>query len=222
MADSKVAGKAKRSSAYAQKLKDPRWQRKRLEIMQRDDYACQLCGDTEETLHVHHKRYVWGNDPWDYPADMLVTLCVTCHESVSSRQKQATEKLVSAIAKHVVDPDELVCLAESLDELFDRHGSEQVSGLLDVIKCDPALSLVLCFATWQTLNNAIPAIIELEAARAVRVFLQQDGYEDGAMSREEINAIAVRISEQTENMMEVATLARRAMAAAMEARKDIN
>lgn len=51
---------------YSDKLKSPKWQKKRLEIMKRDKFACKLCGDTETQLHVHHKEYINGNDPWDY------------------------------------------------------------------------------------------------------------------------------------------------------------
>jgi len=62
-------------SAYAQKLKDPRWQRKRLEVMARDDFKCVFCKDATRTLHVHHKKYVRGKEPWDYQDSDLITLC---------------------------------------------------------------------------------------------------------------------------------------------------
>ena len=39
---------------YVEKLKDPRWQRKRLEILQRDDWKCYWCKDDKTTLNVHH------------------------------------------------------------------------------------------------------------------------------------------------------------------------
>ena len=52
---------------YSDKMKDPRWQKKRLEIFERDGWSCCRCGDTESTLNVHHLRYVPGHDPWDYP-----------------------------------------------------------------------------------------------------------------------------------------------------------
>jgi hypothetical protein len=65
---------------YAEKLKHPKWQRKRLEIMQRDDFTCQKCGDDENTLHVHHKKYKKGKEPWDYNDNDLITLCEKCHK----------------------------------------------------------------------------------------------------------------------------------------------
>ena len=73
-----------KKSAYSEKLRDPRWQRKRLEILQRDDFSCQSCGDQESTLNVHHCYYSTGKLPWEYPDPSLVTLCESCHEAESS------------------------------------------------------------------------------------------------------------------------------------------
>jgi len=68
-------------SSYAEKLKDPRWQKKRLETMKRDDFTCLECQDTETTLNVHHLYYEKNKDPWDYPLSSLMTLCEECHKS---------------------------------------------------------------------------------------------------------------------------------------------
>ena len=73
---------------YGKLLKDPRWQRKRLEIMQRDNFACVLCGDTESTLHVHHGYYKAGKKPWEYPDNTLMTLCEQCHEEVTFQNEE--------------------------------------------------------------------------------------------------------------------------------------
>lgn len=64
---------------YSEKRKDPRWQRKRLEIMERDGFECRECGGDEATLNVHHSYYVTGRDPWEYPEFSLLTLCRDCH-----------------------------------------------------------------------------------------------------------------------------------------------
>lgn len=65
---------------YSEKLKDPRWQKKRLEILKRDKFTCQLCGDKDTTLHVHHKSY--GNNPWESKNKNLITYCCHCHSIV--------------------------------------------------------------------------------------------------------------------------------------------
>ena len=68
---------------YAALLRDPRWQRKRLEILERDGWQCQACGDKTKTLHVHHNWYRNGADPWDYDGSCLTTLCEDCHETIT-------------------------------------------------------------------------------------------------------------------------------------------
>ena len=65
---------------YSEKLRDPRWQKKRLEIFNRDKWACIKCGDMETELHVHHIKY--EGEPWEAPNELLVTLCAHCHIEV--------------------------------------------------------------------------------------------------------------------------------------------
>ena len=68
--------------AYKDDLKDGRWQKKRLEIMQRDEFKCTHCGDSTKTLNVHHKEYIKGKKPWDYDNSNFLCLCETCHENI--------------------------------------------------------------------------------------------------------------------------------------------
>jgi len=72
---------------YSESLRDPRWQRKRLEIMDRDDFTCKRCGKQKKTLHVHHMVYVHGRRPWEYPDDILVTICEDCHKILTAISK---------------------------------------------------------------------------------------------------------------------------------------
>lgn len=68
---------------YSDKLRDPRWQKKRLLIFQRDDWACLDCGSKTRNLQIHHLRYFSNTEPWDYPNELLQTLCEVCHGAVS-------------------------------------------------------------------------------------------------------------------------------------------
>jgi len=70
----------KTNRSYSELLKDPRWQKKRLKIMERDEFTCQSCFDSENTLNIHHKYYIHGKAPWEYPDELLITLCKECHE----------------------------------------------------------------------------------------------------------------------------------------------
>lgn len=90
---------------YSEKLKDPRWQKKRLEIMQRDNWCCQKCFDDEATLHVHHRRYIPDRDPWDYRSEMLITLCENCHETESLNMREQCESLIEQVQDKFLSED---------------------------------------------------------------------------------------------------------------------
>ena len=92
-------------SAYREKLLDVRWQKRRLEILSRDEFICQSCCDSEETakeeerlltLHVHHLWYE-GEDPWDAPDEALVTLCSECHEEETKHSAEQQQLLIRAL-----------------------------------------------------------------------------------------------------------------------------
>lgn len=84
-------------SEYKEKLKDPRWQKKRLQIFERDDWCCQKCGDDETTLVVHHRLYRQNTDPWNYHEYELISLCENCHEDERENWVEAINTLCSAV-----------------------------------------------------------------------------------------------------------------------------
>lgn len=102
---------------YSEKLRDPRWQKMRLEILQRDDWTCQKCRDSKSTLNVHHRYYVAGNDPWDYPPAVLVTLCEICHEREGEERRSAEARIIKALRAAGAFNSELV----ELSEVFERE-----------------------------------------------------------------------------------------------------
>jgi 5-methylcytosine-specific restriction endonuclease McrA len=71
-------------NSYSEKLKDPRWQKKRLKILDRDNWCCTCCADNESELQVHHLKY--SGNPWEIEDELLTTLCVECHSKVSNRE----------------------------------------------------------------------------------------------------------------------------------------
>lgn len=93
---------AVKNKSYSELLKDPRWQRRRLEIMQRDMFECTVCEDKTSTLHVHHKVYRKGLKPWEAPDGDLVTVCESCHELYEEQKSRLTE-LVAKMTFHDLD-----------------------------------------------------------------------------------------------------------------------
>lgn len=71
---------AKEIRTYSEKLRDPRWQRKRLEVLQRDDFSCKFCSDAHTELHIHHLKY--SGDPWEARMEDLITCCKDCHSTI--------------------------------------------------------------------------------------------------------------------------------------------
>ncbi len=95
---------------YAEKLRDPRWQRKRLEVLNRFDFTCVVCNSKNRTLHVHHSYYLKGRDPWEYPTEHFWCLCETCHDQVT----EAIEKIHRQIG--MLHPVEILNLGDDMGD----------------------------------------------------------------------------------------------------------
>lgn len=80
--------------SYSDKLKDPRWQKKRLEILQRDEWKCRVCGGKDKSLHIHH--CIYSKEPWDAPNWSLISLCEECHSMRQECENEVKRMLSSA------------------------------------------------------------------------------------------------------------------------------
>jgi hypothetical protein len=163
-------------ASYWEQLKHPMWQKKRLEILQRFEFCCQKCYDTESTLHVHHKRYLKGRAPWEYDDDNFTVLCETCHEDVTSEN----ERIKAAVAR--CEPDflhDLACLIElavadgiGIDS-FELHG---ICAGYVAASGDPKLTGVAAVARART-----PVLFHYGVLARI---LSHDRHRDGQASRE--------------------------------------
>lgn len=115
------------SGKYSEKLKDPRWQKKRLEILSRDEWMCQYCYDSSSTLHIHHRYYIRNTDPWDYPPEALVTLCESCHEAETTDRPHAEALLLEAMKKVGFYSADVQRIAEGINKMKLIHASEIVA-----------------------------------------------------------------------------------------------
>lgn len=91
---------------YSEKLRDPRWQKLRLAVMGRAGFACEDCGDTKRSQHVHHRIYAPGRDPWDYPIENFVCVCDSCHrirEVVVQRSRMVFQIITPSLANAFLD-----------------------------------------------------------------------------------------------------------------------
>ncbi len=124
---------------YSTKLKDPRWQKKRLEILQRDNWTCRKCGDTKSTLVVHHKDYLPKTEPWDYPNDLLTTVCEDCH--LSEMDNAPIENMIVCFLRKNFWSDDLCSICYGLSKLPNMESADTwiLSELLYTIFSNPTL-----------------------------------------------------------------------------------
>lgn len=78
---------------YSEKLLDPRWQKRRLELLEAAGWTCRECGTKTQTLHVHHGHYKRAADPWNYPDDVMHILCEECHGEMQGYMAQTHESI---------------------------------------------------------------------------------------------------------------------------------
>ena len=117
-------------STYSEKLKDPRWQKKRLEILQRDGFSCKICNDSTTTLHVHHRLYLMGRDPWDYPDEFFVTLCAPCHENETEMDGSASKYLINILKLQGFFSGDLGIIATGVERMAMSHLSDVMAGAI--------------------------------------------------------------------------------------------
>lgn len=74
-------------SDYQKELNTKQWQDKSHRIKIRDNLKCQAfdCKTPNAILQVHHLDYFNHTKPWQYPDDLLITLCAVCHEKENHR-----------------------------------------------------------------------------------------------------------------------------------------
>lgn len=90
----KRARKSRMQKEYLEKLRDPRWQKLRLEVLNAAQWRCEWCGagqDDGRNTQIHHGYYSKGCEPWEYPRENLYVLCEPCHEQAESLKQELFE-----------------------------------------------------------------------------------------------------------------------------------
>ena len=117
---------------YSEQLKHPKWQRKRLEILERDDFQCQCCFDREIELAVHHKRYVDKKMVWEYDNRDLISLCKDCHFNIHL----VVEHHVFAMElceKYKINPTDYYMMFKRFERLIKQNGEGYMEQVLKML-----------------------------------------------------------------------------------------
>lgn len=100
--------------SYKEQLTHPNWQRKRLEIFQRDNFACTICGNTEHQLQVHHLYYLPEMLIWQYDNECYKTVCPKCHKILNKELSKISGILAFKILTLKIDTFDLIQIIEKL------------------------------------------------------------------------------------------------------------
>lgn len=128
------------SKEFFEQYNRPEWQKKRLEAMQRAGFKCSMCGNDEDKLQVHHRKYISGRKVWEYDISELDVLCDSCHGYA-----HATKDLMDSVILGL-NPDRLydaAMLIVSLSDIDDKAVSD-LAIVVRKIKGDDRVA----FAKW--------------------------------------------------------------------------
>jgi len=136
---------------YSEKLKDPRWQKKRLEILQRDEFTCQQCSDTETTLHVHHIAY--SGEPWNAPNKLLITYCEDCHKHEEVSIKESSQELIRDLKQNGFNSLAMSSLAKVFETDRGWNVYEPAYNILKMVVDDDMLWNYVSELFWKKLKD---------------------------------------------------------------------
>ena len=149
---------------YAKSLRDPRWQKKRLRILERDQWTCRDTHKTDEELHVHHCWYAKGG-PWETPDEYLITLTKEAHKKRQNLEARA-KKALGMILANTQNDYPYTGGQTDLEALVNTMEAVLYSG----IECMPRMLDYIQFNNWwhesvlknhedQRIRDSLPEII---------------------------------------------------------------
>jgi hypothetical protein len=129
------------SKEQQQKQQDPlktsndTWQKVRRIVLERDDFTCQVCGNTNVRLDVHH--ITPRRDGGDDSVDNLITVCnAVCHKKMEpykeriniSITEETYHRIKNLAGKGKNDEETIVRLCEEIEEKFGspREGENHI------------------------------------------------------------------------------------------------
>lgn len=155
------SGMKENHRSYSEKLRDPRWQRRRLEIMQRDDFACCECHATHKTLNVHHRFYLRGLSPWEYKPEWLQTLCEDCHDAREASIEKLHRSLLLASTGDLIVWSKRISRERKAPKRALNKQAKIVASSVPVILPAPLATLNV----WDQMRAAANGLVKLQEIR---------------------------------------------------------
>ena len=128
-----------KNMTYAEQIKHPKWQQKRLEVLEAYGFTCEECRSIEKELHVHHKIYRRNRMAWEYELEEYSCLCKDCHKE-ETELDDAIKEALSLLSRK--EKTQLLGYSHAInDPLQDLSTKEKeyLSGFFDRIRSDNAM-----------------------------------------------------------------------------------
>lgn len=87
-----------------------------MQILERDNFSCKLCGNTKLRLDIHHHLYEPDKEPWEYSDDVLETYCKKCHTVVEFIKKSTPKLSVVRILYKSLNNKDVVYVISMVDD----------------------------------------------------------------------------------------------------------
>lgn len=131
-------------SFYSELLKSPLWQKKRLEILSRDNWQCYACHDEDEMLVVHHKYYDKEKMPWEYKNSAYITLCNTCHNQWHRDEKKLYSDIIENIKRSEIDILDFYEVSEAVRDVKLKDTQlRTIKALVHILSDEKAMLVIL-------------------------------------------------------------------------------
>ena len=133
--------------SYYEYMHSEEWRQKRLKILKRDGFRCQMCG-TAKNLRVHHINYEHLDT--DAELDDLITLCDECHRKI--HEQDIKKKAPLSLFDDDELPDSNSAMFQLALRLLREYGQDRIRAW-DIFnearrKCEPPMSERECSKLW--------------------------------------------------------------------------
>jgi hypothetical protein len=115
---------------YSDLLLNQKWQKRRYEILTRDNFRCRFCGEEDKGLQVHHIIYE-SKFPWETSDRYLITLCSKCHKEEEFMKDFDYYSLLNTSG---ITRQQFAKICIEIDKYFKRIDWQDVESLDDFIK----------------------------------------------------------------------------------------
>ena len=136
---------------YQDQLKSPKWQKKRLDILNLRGFKCEKCNCEENQLHVHHRFYLKNRKAWEYDNDVFQVLCHICHEKEHKKEDSKIEQIIDKKwitfinyfeLVYINDPSSFEYMCGLLYALNNKCNKEDLETISSVVNSEMAIDLI--------------------------------------------------------------------------------